>query len=197
MKNFSEACERNKEPILNVFKDLLPDYSDVLEVGSGSGQHAIHFANYFPHLKWQTSELSENIEALKSNLLEASVKNILMPVALDVAESPWKVSEASVIYTANTFHIMSFENVRNFFKGLKNVLKPRGLLCVYGPFKYEGEYTSESNAKFQDWLKSRNPESGIRDFEAVEELAMTAGLEFLTDYKMPANNQFLIWKKTF
>ncbi|KFI22982.1 DUF938 domain-containing protein [Nitrosococcus oceani] len=194
MKNFSQACENNKKPILEILKIVLKEPGEVLEIGSGSGQHALYFGEHLPHLNWQPTELPAGISALRDNLSVAPLENILMPRVLDVCQYPWPISSVASIFTANTLHIMAWPDVRHFFKGVGRVLNPHGLLCVYGPFRYSGNYTSESNAYFDRWLKERNPESGIRNFEDVNFLAQEQGLELLHDYSMPANNQLLIWE---
>lgn len=194
MKNFSQACENNKKPILEILKLVLRDCDDVLEIGSGSGQHAIYFGQHLPHLTWQATELPVMIDILRNNLNINLPKNVLMPAELDVRQHPWPVGPVSSIFSANTLHIMAWSDVQQFFKGVRAVLKRNGLLCIYGPFRYHGDYTSDSNAHFDTWLKAQNSESGIRDFESVNSLAREQGLDLLNDYSMPANNQLLIWK---
>ncbi|QBQ56552.1 DUF938 domain-containing protein [Nitrosococcus wardiae] len=195
MKNFSQACENNKRPILKRLKTALKDCSEVLEIGSGSGQHAVYFGEHLPHLEWQPTELPSVISVLRHNLRTNSPNNVLIPIELDVRQHPWPIDLTSSIFSANTLHIMPWPSVRQFFKGVGKVLKQDGLLCLYGPFRYGGNYTSDSNAYFDVWLKERDPESGIRNFEDVNFLAQEQGLDLLNDYSMPANNQFLIWRK--
>ncbi|NIX15730.1 MAG: DUF938 domain-containing protein [Candidatus Dadabacteria bacterium] len=194
MLKHSEACERNKDPILKILKDVLSNCNRVLEVGSGTGQHAVHFAKNLPHLIWQPSDIHENLASLKERIELEGSDNLKPPVEIDVSKRPWQVSDIDAVFTANTFHIMSWEMVENFFSGLGEILKSGGVLCVYGPFKYSGKYTSESNKKFNRFLKNRDPQSGIRDFEDVNKLAIRQGLVFIEDHKMPANNQCIIWK---
>lgn len=194
MKNFSQACENNKKPILEILRIALTGSDDVLEIGSGSGQHAMYFAEHLPHLQWQTSELPDTISALRDNLSVGVPKNVLMPIELDVRRHPWPIRSSSSIFSANTLHIMSWDTVKKFLEEAGAVLNRSGLLCVYGPFRYSGAYTSASNASFDVWLKERDPNRGIRDFEAINRLAQEQGLELINDYVMPANNQFLIWK---
>ncbi|ADE15961.1 protein of unknown function DUF938 [Nitrosococcus halophilus Nc 4] len=195
MKNFSQACENNKRPILKILKAVLKDRGEVLEIGSGSGQHALYFGEHLPHLEWQPTELPAAISVLRHNLRTNSPKNVLRPIELDVCEHPWPIRSSSNLFSANTLHIMPWSSVRQFFQGAGAVLKHDGLLCFYGPFRYGGNYTSDSNADFDVWLKARDPESGLRDFEDVNFLAQEQGLALLNDYSMPANNQFLIWRK--
>ena len=196
MLNYSPSCERNQQPILEQLQGLLTDSRHVLEVGSGSGQHALFFARRFPWLSWQPTELMMNHEALKLNLMEEAVENILPPQILDVCQSSWGVDYADAVFTANTLHIMGWPQVECFFAGAGAALEPGGQLIVYGPFRYEGDYTSASNAEFDQWLKQRDPVSGIRDFEAVNALAEAVGLQLSADVTMPANNQLLVWVKS-
>ncbi len=195
MLNFSPASENNKQPILEKLYDVFTDTNDVLEIGSGSGQHAIYFAKHLPGLTWQTSELGDHIQALEKNIESYAPDNVNMPVVLDVCSHPWPITTASAIFTANTLHIMSWPVTEDLFKGVGSVLQTKGLLCIYGPFKYEGDYTTASNARFDIWLKTQNPVSGIRDFEALDALAQAQGLTLIHDYSMPANNQFLVFKR--
>ncbi len=195
MLNFSQASENNQQPILDKLAGLFSSVPDVLEIGSGSGQHAVYFARHFPELVWQTSELNDGISALTLNIENYAPDNVKKPVLLDVCHHPWPVTTCSAIFTANTLHIMSWSSIKELFKGVGSVLKNQGLLCIYGPFKYNGEFTTLSNARFDGWLKAQNPVSGIRDFEAIDELAYQQNLSLLHDYAMPANNQFLIFKR--
>lgn len=195
MSSFSEACERNKEPILRVLKEAFRNSSEVLEIGSGTGQHAVYFGRYLPHLIWQTTELEENLAGLRERLQREGPDNVKSPLPLDVSQQPWPVSVAGTIFTANTLHIMSWDHVKHMFRGVGSTLQTGGILCIYGPFRYYGAYTSESNALFDQSLKKRDPLSGIRDFEAVNQLAIEQGLSLIKDYPMPANNQALVWKR--
>ncbi|ARN73921.1 DUF938 domain-containing protein [Oceanicoccus sagamiensis] len=191
---FSQACENNKAVILDVLQRYFADTDYVLEIGSGTGQHAVYFAEHLPHLYWQPADQQEYIEGINSWLDWAQRDNILPPQVLDVNQ-PWPVATTPAIFSANTVHIMSWQEVERFFTGINHVLETGGIFCLYGPFNYEGKFTSESNANFEQWLKSRNPLSGIRDFEAVHSLAKEAGLSLLDDIAMPANNRCLVWQK--
>ncbi len=196
MKPFSEACERNKEPILKVLKGELAGVSRVLEIGSGTGQHAVHFGASLPHVTWQTGDLSEHHEGIRLWLKEAKLANVLPPISLNLDEVPWPLSDFDAIFSANVLHIVSQVRGKLLMEEAGRKLKPRGLLCLYGPFNYRGAYTSESNARFDRWLKARDPLSGIRDFEWIETLARAAGLLLKRDYAMPANNRLLVWRKS-
>ncbi len=195
MKPYSESCERNREPILGVLREVLPQQGTVLEIASGTGQHAVHFGAALPHLTWQTSELPGQHDAVAAWLAEVQLPNVLPPVALDVHQSAWPVERAEAVFAANLLHILSWEGVESMFEGVGRVLAPGGVLCAYGPFNYGGGYTSDSNARFDDWLKARDPRSGIRDFEAIEALARARGLSLFHDFAMPANNRTLVWRK--
>jgi len=189
----SEACERNKGPILNILNDIFADRHNVLEIGSGTAQHAVHFGNNLNHLVWQTSDLKENLPDITERIKLEGYDNIKLPLELDVTHRPWNAEAADAIFTANTLHIMPWTHVPDFFDGTGQVLTTNGILCVYGPFNYNGEFTSESNKDFDKWLKNRNPESGIRNFEDVNTLALNQGLKLIKDYSMPANNRLIVW----
>jgi SAM-dependent methyltransferase len=192
---FSEACERNKDPILQVLRGAFARSSQVLEIGSGTGQHAVYFAHHLPHLRWRPSDTSEHLDALRARIVEEGTPNLALPVLLDVRAHPWPISDADAVFSANTLHIMSWEAVQEFFSGVGRVLKSGGVLSVYGPFRYAGRYTSESNAHFDVHLREQDPVSGIRDFEAVDALARKEGLELDSDHDMPANNRALVWRR--
>jgi cyclopropane fatty-acyl-phospholipid synthase-like methyltransferase len=192
---FSEACERNKGPILEVLKSELASSRRVLEIGSGSGQHAVHFAAGLAHLSWQPTELAGQLGPLAERIRLEGTPNLLAPIAVDVRAHPWPVPTVDAVFSANTLHIMAWSEVREFFRGAGGVLGPQGALCVYGPFRYDGQYTSDSNAEFDRWLKARDPLSGIRDLEALDELARAASLALAADHAMPANNRTLVWRR--
>lgn len=197
MLAFSQAAENNKEPIADVLREAFKDTRLVLEIASGTGQHAAHFGACFPSLTWQPSDLGEHLGDIGERLNEAGLPNVLPPVELDVAKQPWPVREADGIFSANCVHIVSWEHVEHMFRGIGTVLANGGVLCLYGPYKYDGAFTTESNARFDLWLKSRDPSSGIRDFEAVDGLARMQGLALERDVAMPANNQLLIWRRGY
>jgi len=194
-KPFSEACERNKQPILDVIKPLLKNKKTLLEIGSGTGQHAVFFAENLTHLHWQTSDREENHPSINLWLNDSPAKNINQPIPLDVQIDPWPSAKFDAVYSANTAHIMSWKAVESLFVGVGQTLDEKGIFILYGPFNYHGEFTSESNRKFEDWLKNIDPERGIRDFEAVNQLAEQAGMKLIEDYEMPSNNRILVWEK--
>ncbi|WP_198360679.1 DUF938 domain-containing protein [Thalassotalea crassostreae] len=193
--NFSPSCERNKEVILEHLSPYFTEANSVLEIGSYSLQHALHFAAKHPQLEWQPSDQLIHQKALLRNLLSFPQKNIRSPIVIDVSDSSsWPCKPYDIVFTANTLHIMSFEHVKQLFANVPHRMTNNALLCVYGPFKYQGKYTSSSNEGFQQWLQERDKNSGIRDFEAVNQLALNAGLVLEKDISMPANNQLIIWK---
>jgi len=194
-KPFSQACENNKAAILAVIRQYFQGELTVLEIGSYTGQHAQYFASQLPLVTWQPSDIQDNMPIVEAGLADMALSNILPPLALEVSQQPWPLKKAGGVFSANTLHIMAQEKLADFFHGAGSVLEAGGFLCVYGPFKYSGEYTSESNASFELWLQERDPASAIRDFETLIALAEKAGLTLVSDHSMPANNQLLVWKK--
>lgn len=192
----SEASERNKGPILAILSEVLRVPALVLEVGAGTGQHAVHFARHLPQLEWQPTDRREWLETLAERVRDEGTPNLRAPLALDVEDDPWPLTAADVVYSANTLHIMAWEEVQAFFRGVGRVLAPGGTLAVYGPFRFDGAYTSESNAAFDAYLRRHDPASGIRDFEATDALAAAEGLCLQVNHAMPANNQLLVWRRT-
>jgi len=194
-KPYSESCDQNREPILEVIQSLLKDKKSVLEVGSGTGQHAVYFAQKMPHLIWQTSDQEPYHEGIKLWLDDAGLDNTPPPIALNVSTNTWPDQIFDVVFSANAVHIMGWKNVVDFFENAPKQLNSGGLFILYGPFNYNQQYTSESNARFDIWLKQRDPQSAIRDFEALDKLANNAGMKIKKDYALPANNRVLVWEK--
>ncbi len=194
-KPFSESCVQNRDPILAVLREWFADRRHVLEIGSGTGQHAVYFAPELPHLMWQTADVPQHHAGIRAWLDDAALPNVLPPLALDANDTSWHGGRYDAVFSANTLHIMGWPEVEHFFAGVGEVLAPGGVLAVYGPFNYKGAFTSESNARFDAWLKARDPASGVRDFEAVDALARARGLLLLQDVAMPANNRMLIWRR--
>lgn len=191
----SDAAERNKEPILGVLRELLPARSlSVLEIGSGTGQHAEHFARALPNLNWATSDRLENHAGIEARVRAARLPNLALPFELDVRRFPL-VRSYDVVYTANTAHIMSFEEVTQMFAGVAQVLEPGGLFLLYGPVNRDGEFTSESNRDFDLHLRARAAHMGLRDDRELERLAAASGMQRIADYAMPANNRLLVWQQ--
>ena len=246
-KPCSPSCDRNREPILAVLRRHFTDRRAVLEIGSGTGQHAVCFAQAMPWLTWQCSDRAEYLPGIGMWLEEAALANTPAPVALDVATRPWPLlplplagegwgegvqnrpgdeaqelcderrrplcarphpafghllpqageghSGFDAAFSANTLHIMGWPEVEAFFAGLDGALADDATLVVYGPFNYDGAYSSDSNRQFDGWLKARDSRSGIRDFEAVDALARAIGMRLVDDVAMPANNRCLVWTR--
>jgi SAM-dependent methyltransferase len=190
---FSDACERNKGPILEVLRTAFAGRTRVVEIGSGTGQHAVHFARHLSYLSWQPTDRAEYLPDLAERIAAEGPPNLASPVELDVLQEPWPALRGDAVFSANTLHIMSWPAVEALFAGLPRVLVQGGVLAIYGPFKYGGRFTTGSNAAFDAMLRERDPESGVRDFEAVNALAESAGARLQADHAMPANNQLLVW----
>jgi len=195
VKPYSESCDQNKAPILEVLSKEFSHAQHVLEIGSGTGQHAIYFGEHLPHLTWQTSDVVIYHAGIRAWLDEAALPNVLPPLALDVEHDSWPDSTVDAVFSANTVHIMGWPQVQYMFVGIGNILAQGGVFCLYGPFNYNGAFTSPSNARFDGWLKVRDPASGVRDFEELDLLARNAGMVLTQDYAMPANNRTLVWRK--
>lgn len=194
-KPFAESCEQNKQVILDVLQHEFSNIRHVLEIGSGTGQHAIFFARDLTQLVWQCSDRHENLSGIKSWLDDADLANTPMALELDVLDDNWPGFKTDAVFSANAVHIMAWPAVEAMFAGIDKVLDKNGLLCLYGPFNYNGAYTSESNARFDEWLKARDSQSGIRDFEALDQMANNIGLYLINDHEMPANNRILVWQR--
>jgi hypothetical protein len=192
-KPFSPACERNREPILGVLRAAFAGRREALEIGSGTGQHAVHFAAQLPWLRWQSSDRAENLPGVRAWLDEAALPNTPPPLQLDVAAGEWPAGPFDAIFSANTLHIMSWDEVRQFFAGVGCCAARDAVLVIYGPFNVDGRFTSESNAAFDASLRAAAPHRGIRDRDAVGALAAAQGFALVADEAMPANNRCLVW----
>lgn len=192
-KPYSEACEQNKQPILTVLREIFTESGLILEIGAGTGQHAIHFSRKLPHLDWQPTDQAPYLPGIQLWIAEVNLPNLRQPLALDTCSESWPITEADGVFSANTTHIMNWPAVEGLFRGIGRVLQPGGAFCLYGPFNYSGRYTSASNAEFDAFLKQRDPASGIRDFADLDRLAQENGLRFQRDYPMPVNNRTLVW----
>lgn len=194
-KPFSQACENNKGPILAVLREAFAEAEQVLEIGSGTGQHAVFFAAEMPWLRWQPSDRADNLPGIRAWCGDAALPNLLPPRELDVTTAAWTPASLDAVFSANTVHIMGWPAAQTLLRGVGRSLRPGGTFCLYGPFNYGGAYTSLSNADFDRWLRDRDPASGIRDFEAVDALARESGLTLQADHAMPANNRTLVWRR--
>lgn len=195
MKQYSDACDQNRDPILAVIRQEYANARHVLEVGSGTGQHAVYFGRNLPHLQWQTSDLPDNHGSIHAWLYEAGLDNVLPPLTLDVMTGPWHARSYDGVFSANTTHIMNWSMVEHMFAGIGTILQSGGCLCLYGPFNYGDCYTSPSNERFDAWLKTRDPHSGLRNFEDLDALANAHGMILKNDHTMPVNNRLLVWVK--
>jgi len=198
----SDACERNRDPIAAGLDPWMGDRRRVLEIGSGTGQHAVHFAERWPWLHWQPSDHPDHLPGIEAWRLHAALPNLLpaLPLQATLPPSPGlplpvQVATFDAVFSANTLHIMGWDHVQALFAGLPAVTRPGALLAVYGPFNVRGQYSSDSNAQFDAWLKARDPRSGIRDMEAVQALAAESGFTPLGNLAMPANNRLLLWRR--
>ncbi len=194
MKSFSASAEQNKTPILEVLKSSLSAVVSVLEIGSGTGQHAVYFGAALTHLCWQTSDLEQRHASILAWLQESGLPNVLPPISLDV-DKEWPKKHFEAVFSANTTHIMSWPQVEQMYSGVGRILQSNGLFVLYGPFNFAGNYTSASNGRFDVKLKQRDPESGIRNFEDLNRLAVEHQLLFEQEVAMPVNNKILIWRR--
>jgi cyclopropane fatty-acyl-phospholipid synthase-like methyltransferase len=194
LKPFAESSEQNKEPILEILKSEFADCHRILEVGSGTGQHAVFFSEQLPHLQWICSDLEENHAGIQMWLDEAPHNNIEGPLLLDARED-WPQLQVDAVFSANAIHIMSWQAVEGMIENVGKVLSSGGKLCLYGPFMVDGQHTADSNAQFDVWLKNRDPMSGVRDVADLITLLNLQNMELINDYEMPVNNRILVWQK--
>lgn len=192
---YSESCDENRRPILEVIEPLFRDRKAVLEIGSGTGQHAVYFSEALSHLTWHTSDRRENHPGIQTWLTDFPRPNVRPPIELDVSHSRWPDLDVDAVFSANTCHIMHWRDVENFFAGVGTLLSEGGMLVIYGPFNVDNRYTSDSNARFDQWLKARDPGSGIRDRGELDTLANRAGMTMEAVFPMPANNMIVQWRK--
>ncbi|WP_370980575.1 DUF938 domain-containing protein [Agaribacterium sp. ZY112] len=191
---FSQACENNKSPILRILRSAFAPSTKVLEIGSGTGQHAVFFAPQLPQLTWQPADRAAYQDGLKLWLTSHASPNILPPLVFDVEDSCWPTG-FDAVFSANTAHIMSWPQAQHMIRKVGELLPEDGIFALYGPFNYEGCYSSESNARFDMWLKDQAPHQGIRDQEAAVTCAQQVALSLVCDHPMPANNRMLVFKK--
>ena len=199
-KPFNQACENNKHAIADALEDYLREQQMVLEIGTGTAQHAVYFGERFPSIYWQTSDLVTNHPGIMAWLNEVQLPNVLAPISVDIAAEHWTFDAQpspsyDAIYLANVIHIIDAQLVSQLFSHLGRTLSEGGLVIMYGPFNYDGRFTSEGNRRLDEWLKSLQPSYGIRDFETVDQLARQNNLSMLDDRTMPANNRLLVWRR--
>lgn len=194
-KPYSQACENNKQAILEVLGRVFSDAENMLEIGSGTGQHAVSIGAQLAPMVWQTSDRKQNHSGIMQWLDSTNARNLRMPIELDVLESAWPSEKFSAVFSANTAHIMSWAGVEAMFAGVGQVLAAQGRFALYGPFNYGGEYTGDGNRRFDAHLTERDPLSGIRDFEALDGLAKAQNMRLVEDNQMPADNHLLIWQR--
>lgn len=196
MKPYSESCDQNREPILEVIRPIFAHTRTLLEIGSGTGQHAVYFARHLRHLTWVPSDRVGYLEGIRAWRSEANLANLRPPIEFDVGTQPWPLAEpVEGVFSANSAHIMHWPEVRAMFRLIGAHLAPGGQFALYGPFNYGSRFTSPSNERFDAWLKNRDPESGVRDRDDLQALAEAAGLTFAGDHAMPVNNRILCWRK--
>jgi cyclopropane fatty-acyl-phospholipid synthase-like methyltransferase len=195
MKPFAESCAQNQQVILDVLQREFSAAQHVLEIGSGTGQHAVFFARGLPHLIWQTSDVDEHHPGIQAWIADEGTDNVRAPLSLNVENDAWPDTSFDAVFSANTVHIMGWPEVEKMFAGIGQALTNGGRFCLYGPFNVDGKFTSKSNARFELWLKQQNPKSGIRDQAALDVLAKTAGMSRTATHTMPANNNILVWEK--
>jgi hypothetical protein len=193
-KPYSQACENNKQVILEKLATLFSGPKTILEIGTGTGQHAVHFARNLPHLTWQPSDHPSNYQLSEPWLSEANLPNISEPLSLNVSASDWQIPTISGVFSANTAHIMSWPEVEAMFQGVSANLQAHEAFCLYGPFNYSGQFTSASNEQFDTHLKQQNPAMGIRDMDDLKRIGSDNKLVLESDFEMPANNRLLVWR---
>ena len=195
-KAYAPACDRNSAVILDVLRPILARCRTVLEIGSGTGQHAVYFAGRLPHLVWQPSDLPQALDSIHAWRAEAALDNLTAPLNLDLHATETVDTDCDAMVCINTIHIVDWHAVEQLFALAGRLLPPAGVLYVYGPYRYADRPLEPSNERFDEWLKQRDPASGVRQFEAVNALARESGLELQGDVAMPANNRSIWWQKT-
>ena len=198
-KPYVQACENNKHAIADALQNYLRNVKNVLEIGSGTGQHIVYFAERFPDIKWQPSDIVTQHEGIRAWIDAAGAANVVAPIELDIAARAWRLDDVplspiNAVYLSNVVHIMESKLIKQLFAHLKQLLCDNGLVFMYGPFNYDGRFTSEGNRRLDAWLKAQNTDFGVRDFERVDEIAREHGFCLLDDLTMPANNRLLVWR---
>ena len=191
---FSQACENNQAPILEKLREIMDTPGVVLEIGTLTGQHAVHFAQALSHLQWQPSDHPDSCDISRPRLEQAALPNILPPMALDVSSADWPDIAFDAVFSANTAHIMAWPEVEAMFQHIGARLPAGGVFCLYGPFNESGEYSSDSNRRFDEHLRKQAPHMGIRDLDDLIGLAESANLRLEKNHAMPANNRLLVFR---
>lgn len=195
-KGFAPAAERNRQPILDVLRRVLPPNGLVLEIASGTGQHAIFFAEHLSHLSWQPSDASDDaLRSIRAWVEYSARENLLPPIELDVCWPRWPIPRADALLCVNMIHISPWETTERLFEGASVLLESGSPLVTYGPYRLHGEHSAPSNAAFDESLRSRNPRWGIRDIDQLRGLAERTGFELRDSVPMPANNMTLVWAR--
>lgn len=189
---FSQACENNKGPILAILKDAFAHCRRVLEVGSGTGQHAVHFAANLPHIIWQTSDQPDYHDGVRQWMHAYPSENLLPPLSLTVGRDTLPFADFDGVYSANTAHIMQQAEIAEMMQSLSDNLPGGGVFCQYGPFTDNGAFSSDSNREFHQSLLEKGY-GGYRDIQALQHWA--PALKLVKIHTMPANNLLLQWEK--
>lgn len=196
MRRVAPAAARNREPILAVLRHVLPPSGTILEIASGSGEHAVHFARMLPDLLWQPSDPDpDSVASISAWRDEASLPNLLEPIALDATASEWPMDHADAILCINMVHISPWSATEGLMAGAERLLAPGASLVLYGPYRRDGKHTAPSNAAFDADLRARNPAWGVRDVADVAALAEGRGLSLDRLVEMPANNLTLVFRR--
>jgi SAM-dependent methyltransferase len=192
----SPSVARNRDPILSVLRRVLPPTGRVLEIASGTGEHAVHFAAALPHLTWQPADCdAQALKSIAAHRAAADLPNLLAPLVLDAASPEWLMEQADAIVAINMVHISPWRTTRGLMAGAGRILPPRGVLYLYGAYKENGAHTAPSNAAFDLDLRRRNPEWGLRNLESVVDLAREYWLDLVERVEMPANNFSLVFSR--
>ncbi|WP_018141908.1 DUF938 domain-containing protein [Thioalkalivibrio sp. ALJ7] len=194
-KPYAPAAEQNRAPILAVLREQFLAHGRVLEIGAGTGQHAVHFAAALPHLDWCPSDVADNLPGVEAWRRDAALPNLRAPIPLDVRLDTWPEGPFEYVYSANTVHIMHWPAVEVMFAGVARILAPGGLFALYGPFAHDGVHTAESNARFDHALRTQDPGMGVRDRADLDTLASSHGLQREAIIDLPVNNQILLWRR--
>ena len=194
-KPYAPSCEQNRDVILTVLQPRLKGVRRLLELGSGTGQHAVYFAPALPHITWQTSDLEEHLPGIQLWLADYPVANLPPPIVLDVATDRWPTAKFDAVFSANTAHMMDATMAGAMLSGVARLLPPNGRFLLYGPFKKEGNFHGPNDRAFDQRLRSHDPAIGLKDIAWLDQFAAAEGLNLVEEIAMPANNFVLFWKK--